>query len=83
MQPEEVSMVKDADMSLTWQCASPGELRLPAVSWAAPSPVKAKREEQRSAQPEEDGVVLLSSDDEEEQEADEEEQVGTFLHARV
>ncbi len=44
--------------------------------------MKAKREEQRSAQPEEDGVVLLSSDDEEEEEQaeeEEEEQVGTYL----
>ncbi|CAL8468186.1 g7725 [Coccomyxa elongata] len=51
-----------------------GELRLPEVSWAAPSPAKAKREEQRSAQPEEDGVVVLSSDDEEEEEQAEEEE---------
>ncbi|KAK9901672.1 hypothetical protein WJX75_007814 [Coccomyxa subellipsoidea] len=58
-----------------------GELRLPDVSWAGPSPVKPQhaREDgaaqQRSAPPEEEeAVVVLSSDEDEEDEEQEEEE---------
>ena len=61
-------------------CAYTGELRLPDVSWAGPSPVKPQQAledgaaQHRSVQPEEEEAVLVLSSDEEDVEDQEEEE---------